>query len=110
MGLLAMVLLVLSQRIKEIGIRKVLGASVSGILLLVAKDFLGLVLIATLIASPIAWYAMNLWLASFAYRIQIGWTIFLMAGMLAVAIALITIGVQTVRAAVSNPVDALRTE
>jgi ABC-type antimicrobial peptide transport system permease subunit len=110
MGLLAMVLLILSQRIKEIGIRKVLGASVSGIVMMIARDFLVLVGIATLIASPVAWYAMNQWLQSFAYRVDIGWVIFPVAGLLAVVIAMVTVSFQTIRAAVCNPADALRTE
>ena len=110
MGLLAMVILIISQRTKEIGIRKVLGASVATIVTLVAKDFLLLVLIATIIASPIAWYAMNQWLESFAYRISIGWYIFLAAGFVALLIALITISIQTIKAAMANPVKSLRTE
>jgi putative ABC transport system permease protein len=110
MGLLAMVILIISQRTKEIGIRKVLGASISTIVMLVAKDFLVLVLIATIIASPIAWYAMNKWLQSFAYRISIGWYIFLAAGLLAVLIALITVSFQAIKAAIANPVKSLRTE
>jgi ABC-type antimicrobial peptide transport system permease subunit len=110
MGLLAMVILIISQRVKEIGIRKVLGASVGSIILLVAKDFMFLVLIATLIASPVAWYAMNQWLQSFAYRITIGWFIFLEAGILAVLIALITVSFQAIKAAMANPVKSLRSE
>ncbi|HLK31239.1 MAG TPA: ABC transporter permease [Puia sp.] len=110
MGLLAMVILIISQRTKEIGIRKVLGASVGTIVMLVAKDFLLLVLVATIIASPIAYYAMNKWLQSFAYRISIGWYIFLAAGFLALLIALITISIQSIKAALANPVKSLRTE
>jgi len=110
MGLLAMVILILSQRMREIGIRKVLGASVSTIVMLVARDFLVLVCLATVIASPIAWYAMNKWLASFAYRIEIGWYVFLAAGLLALVITLLTISLQAIKAAVANPVKALRTE
>jgi ABC-type antimicrobial peptide transport system permease subunit len=110
MGLLAMVILIISQRTKEIGIRKILGASVTTIVALVAKDFLLLVLIATIIASPIAWYAMNKWLESFAYKINIGWYIFLAAGFLALLIALITISIQSIKAAMANPVKSLRTE
>jgi len=110
MGLLAMVILIISQRTKEIGIRKVLGASVGSIVTLVAKDFLILVLIATIIASPIAWYAMNQWLQSFAYRINIAWYIFLAAGVLSLIIALITISVQAIKAALVNPVKSLKTE
>ncbi|MBS1916753.1 MAG: ABC transporter permease [Bacteroidetes bacterium] len=110
LGLLAMVILIISQRTKEIGIRKVLGASVGSIVALVAKDFLILVLVATVIASPIAWYAMNQWLQSFAYRISIGWYIFLAAGILSIIIALITISIQAIKAALMNPVKSLRSE
>ena len=110
MGLLAMVILIISQRTKEIGIRKVLGASVRTIVMLVAKDFFVLVLAATIIASPIAWYAMNKWLQSFAYRISVGWYVFLAAGILAVMIALITVSFQAIKAAMANPVKSLRTE
>jgi putative ABC transport system permease protein len=107
-GLLAMVMLIITQRFKEIGIRKVLGASAKGIILIVAKDFLLLVGIATLIASPIAWYAMNQWLQGFVYRIDIEWYIFGMAGLLSMAIVLLTVGFQTLKAALANPVKALR--
>jgi putative ABC transport system permease protein len=110
MGLLAIVILIISQRTREIGIRKVLGASVGSIVMMVSKDFLGLVMIATLVASPIAWYAMNKWLVSFAYRIQIGWYIFLLAGLLATLIALVTVSFQAIKAALANPVKSLRTE
>lgn len=110
LGLFGLVALSIAERKKEIGIRKVLGASVGAIVALFSKNFLGLVLIATLIASPIAWYAMQQWLADFAYRIEIQWWIFLLAGLVAVGIALATIGVQGVRAALAKPVDALRDE
>jgi ABC-type antimicrobial peptide transport system permease subunit len=110
MGLLAMVILILSQRTREIGIRKVLGASVQSIVNLIAKDFILLVSMAILIAAPIAWYNMNKWLEDFAYHIQIGWWVFLFTGLLTILIALITISIQAIRAAFSNPVDSLRTE
>ena len=110
MGLLAMVILILSRRIREIGIRKVLGASLSSIILLVANDFMILVLVATLLAIPVAWYAMQQWLQGFAYRIHIEWYIFLTAGLLALAIVFVTIAMQTVRTAMANPVKSLRTE
>ncbi len=110
MGLLAMVILVISQRTKEIGIRKVLGAPVGTIVMLIAKDFLLLVFIAMLIASPVAWYAMHQWLQSFPYRIDIGWWIFLTAGLMAVMIALITVSYQAIRAAIAKPVKSLKNE
>jgi putative ABC transport system permease protein len=97
-------------RTKEIGVRKVLGASVSGIIRLLAKDFLKLVLIAIVIATPIAWYLMNAWLRDFAYKINIGWIVFAIAGLAAVIIALITISYQAIKAAVANPVESLRSE
>jgi putative ABC transport system permease protein len=97
-------------RRKEIGIRKVLGAHVIGIVILLSKDFLKLVIIGLAIAAPIAWYAMNRWLEDFAYRIEIGWWVFALAGGLALVIALLTVSVQAVRAALANPVEALRYE
>lgn len=110
MGLFAIALLVILQRTKEIGIRKVLGASVPHIVGLVSKDFLVLVLIAIVIATPIAWYAMNSWLQSFYYRINISWWVFAIAGILALLIAFITLSLQSVKAAMKNPVNALRSE
>jgi putative ABC transport system permease protein len=98
------------QRIKEIGIRKVLGASVGSIVSMLSKDFLKLVLIAALVAFPIAWWAMHNWLQDFAYHINISWWIFVVAGGVAVLIALITISFQAVKAAIRNPVKSLRTE
>ncbi len=109
-GLLAMVLLIIQQRVKEIGVRKVLGASVPGISVLIAKDFLLLVLIAVLIASPIAWVAMNKWLQGFAYRMEIHWWMFLLVAIAALTIALLTISINTIKAAMQNPVKSLRTE
>lgn len=110
LGLLGLSLFATAQRTKEIGVRKVLGASVSNIVVLLSKDFIKLVLIAFLIASPVAWYIMHNWLNDFAYRINISWWIFFAAGLLAVMIALITISFQAIRAAVANPVKSLRTE
>jgi Predicted ABC-type transport system involved in lysophospholipase L1 biosynthesis, permease component len=98
------------QRTKEIGIRKVLGASVTGIVTLLSKDFLKLVIIGIVIASPIAWWAMNKWLQDFAYRVHISWIVFAVAAIAALLIALLTVSFQAIKAAVSNPVKSLRTE
>ena len=110
LGLFGLVTYAAEQRIKEIGVRKVLGASVGGIVAMLSKDFAKLVLIASLIAFPIAWWAMNKWLQSFAYRINISWWVFVVAGLTAITIALITVSVQAIRAAIANPVKSLRTE
>jgi putative ABC transport system permease protein len=93
-----------------VGIRKVLGASVTNIIGLLSKDFLKLVIIALLIAIPLAWYFMHNWLQDFAYRINIGWWVFAITGFAAVSIALITVSFQAIKAAISNPVKSLRTE
>jgi putative ABC transport system permease protein len=98
------------QRRKEIGIRKVLGASVTGVTALLSKDFLQLVFLAILIAFPIAWLLMNKWLEDFVYRITISWWMFVVAGIATVLIALITVSFQAIKAAISNPVKSLRTE
>ena len=110
LGLFGLASYMAETRTREIGIRKVLGASVAGIAGLMARDFVKLVLIAVVIASPIAWYAMTRWLDGFDYRIHLGAWIFLAAGGLAVAIALATVSYQAVRAALSNPVKSLRSE
>ena len=110
MGLLAMVLLIIQQRVKEIGVRKVLGASVKNIAALISKDFLILVLIAVMIATPLSWFAMNAWLQGFPYRIEIQLWMFALVALVAVLIALLTISVNTVKAAMQNPVKSLRTE
>ena len=110
LGLLGLAALAAVNRTKEIGIRKVLGASLSGIVGLLSRDFLKLVLLAILIAAPLAWYVMHKWLQDFAYRISIGWQVFLITGALALLIAFITIGSQAIRVALSNPVKSLRTE
>jgi putative ABC transport system permease protein len=110
LGLLGLSLFATMQRTKEIGVRKVLGASVGNIIVLLSADFVRLVIVAILIATPIAWYIMHRWLQDFAYRIDIGWWVFVVAGLLAVAIALATISWQAARAAYSNPVKALRSE
>ena len=110
LGLLGLSLFATAQRTKEIGVRKVLGASISNILVLISRDFIKLVLIAAVIAFPFAWWVMHKWLQDFAYRINISWWIFLGAGLLAVIIALATISFQAIRAAIANPVKSLRTE
>jgi putative ABC transport system permease protein len=110
LGLFALAAYTAEQRTKEIGIRKVLGASVAGIIAMLTKDFLKLVIISILIASPLAYLAMNKWLQDYAYRIQIEWWIFLIAGLVAVLIAIITISFQAIKAALANPVKSLRAE
>ncbi|HLA58512.1 MAG TPA: FtsX-like permease family protein, partial [Puia sp.] len=110
LGLSGLSILTSTQRTKEIGIRKVLGASVTGIMLLLSGDFIKLVLLAIIIASPVAWYIMHLWLQDFAYRVNISWWIFVSAGLLSLMIALLVIGFQTVRSAIANPANSLRTE
>ncbi len=110
LGLFGLAAFSAEQRKKEIGVRKVLGASVTGIVQLLSKEFLKLVAISILIATPIAWWAMNKWLQSFVYRVTISWWMFALAGAIAVAIALITVSFQSIKAAVSNPVKSLRTE
>ena len=110
LGLLGLSLFSITQRVKEVGVRKVLGASVSSIVILLSKDFIKLVLISFVIASPLAYYVMHLWLHDFAYRITIGWGLFALTGMLAVLVALVTISFQAISAALANPVKSLRTE
>ncbi|MEO6252366.1 MAG: ABC transporter permease [Ferruginibacter sp.] len=110
LGLFGLAALAAVNRTKEIGIRKVLGASMSGIIALLSKDFLKLVIIAIIIAIPLAWYFMHNWLQDFAYRIDIGWLVFAATGILAVLIALATISFQAIKAAVANPVKSLRNE
>lgn len=110
LGLYGLISYAASQKIKEIGIRKVLGASVQGIVILMTKDFLKLILLAFIIAIPIAWYAMQSWLQDFVYRINITWWMFTIAGATALVIALLTVSVRAIQAAVANPVKSLRTE
>ena len=110
LGVFGLVVHTTSLRVKEIGIRKVLGASVSSIVRLLSAGFVKLVLIAIVIASPLAWWAMNKWLEDFAYRIDIQWWMFAAAGLVAVVIALVTVGWQAARAATANPVESLRDE
>ena len=110
MGLFAIALLMIEQRIKEIGVRKSLGASVQSIVKMLSKDFLKLVFVSIVIATPIAWYAMNNWLKDFAYHIDIQWWVFVLTGLLAIIIALLTVSYQSIRAALMNPVKSLRSE
>ena len=110
LGLFGLATFTAEQRTKEIGVRKVLGASVGSIVGLLSQDFLKLVLIALVLASPIAWYTMNRWLQNFAYRIDISWWVFALAGLLAVGIALLTVSFQSIKAALMNPVKSLRSE
>ncbi|HEX9957125.1 MAG TPA: ABC transporter permease [Fibrella sp.] len=110
LGLFGLAMFTAEQRTKEIGVRKVLGASVPSIVALLSKDFLRLVLISILIASPVAWYAMSQWLKDFVYRIEIEWWVFALAGTLSVAIALLTVSFQSIKAALMDPVTSLRSE
>lgn len=110
LGLFGLATFTAEQRTKEIGIRKVLGASVSGLVALLSKDFLRLVLIAVIIASPLAWWAMHKWLQNFAYQTSISWQVFALTAIIAVAIAFVTISFQAIKAAIVNPVKSLRTE
>ena len=110
LGLLGLVTYNTERRTKEIGIRKVLGASVQTIVGLLTKDFVILILISLLIASPIAWYFMDQWLDNFVYQIQLQWWVFVLAGITAVILAFVSVGWQAARAAVANPVQSLRNE
>ena len=110
LGLFGLATYIAEQRTKEIGVRKVLGATVNNIVMMLSRDFLILIIIASLIAFPIAWWAMYKWLQDFEYRIGVGWWIFILSGFIAILVALFTISFQAVRAAVSNPVKSLRAE
>ena len=110
LGLLGLAAYTAQVRTREIGVRKVLGASVSEIIRLLATDFVKLVLVAIVIATPVAWYAMNKWLEGFAYKTTISWAVFLLSGVIAVFIAFATISFQSIKAALANPVKSLRTE
>jgi putative ABC transport system permease protein len=110
LGLFGLAAFTIAQRIKEIGVRKVIGASIASILTLLSKDFLKLVFIAVCIASPVAWFVVNRWLQNFAYHIRINWFTFILVGLCAMLIALITVGFQAIKAAIANPVKSLRTE
>jgi len=110
LGLFALSAFMAEQRSKEIGIRKVLGATVSNITALLSIDFVKLVLIAIAIATPIAWYGMYKWLQDFAYQVPLSWWIFVLSGFMAIAIALFTVSFQSIKAALMNPVRSLRSE
>ena len=110
LGLFGLSAFTAEQRTKEMGIRKVLGASVTSIVTLLSKDFLKLVALAFVIAAPLAWYAVNQWLRNFEYKVPVGWTTFALAGGLALLIALLTVSFQSIKAALTNPVKSLRSE
>jgi putative ABC transport system permease protein len=110
LGLFGLAAFAAEQRTKEIGIRKVLGASISNIIGMLSKDFLKLVIVAALIAFPVAWWAMHTWLQDFAFRVNISWWVFVLAGAAAVLIAIVTVSFQAIKAALANPVKALKTE
>ena len=110
LGLFGLASFTAEQRTKEIGIRKVLGSSTGSIVMLLSKDFALLVLIAIVLASPIAWYGMERWLQDFAYRTDLSWWVFAVAGASAMAIALLTVSFQALRAASLDPVKALQTQ
>jgi len=110
MGLFGLAAYTAERRKKEVGIRKVLGASVEGMVILLSRDFIILVLLSILIASPLAWMFMNRWLQDFAYRIQMSGWVFLIAGLLAILIAFFTVSFQAIKVALNNPVNSLRSE
>ena len=110
LGLFGLAAFTAEQRTKEIGIRKVLGSSVSKIVILISKEFIKLVILANILAWPVAYFAINKWLQSFAYRINIGLLAFVIATALALTIALITVSFQAIKAATANPVDSLKYE
>jgi len=110
MGLLGLVMYTTTLRTKEIGVRKILGASVSHIVSILSRDFIQLVIIASFIAVPITWYTMHKWLDNFAYKTPVQWWLFLLSALFMMAIALVTLSIQTFRAANANPVESLRSE
>jgi ABC-type antimicrobial peptide transport system permease subunit len=110
LGLFGLAAYMTSKRVKEIGVRKVLGASVLRITTLLTKEFLALVVLAIVIATPIAWYTMSIWLNDFSYRVDLQWWIFALAGAAAILLSLMTVSYQAIRAAIANPVKSLRTE
>jgi putative ABC transport system permease protein len=110
LGLFGLTSYIVQQRIKEIGIRKVLGASISGIVVLISSGFIRLVAISFVISFPLAWWAMGMWLKDFVYRIDISWQVFTIAGLSVVTVTLLTVGFQAIKAALMNPVKSLKTE
>jgi putative ABC transport system permease protein len=110
LGLFGLATFSAEQRTKEIGVRKVLGASVGNVISLLSKEFLKLVFIAIVIASPVTWFVMNKWLQDFAYRTNISWLVFVITAVIAIGIAVLTISFQAIKAALANPVKSLRTE
>jgi len=110
LGLFGLATFTAEQRTKEIGIRKILGASVTGIATLLSKEFLQLVLLAIVIATPLAWWAASNWLSGFVFRTPLQWSVFALAGIAALLIALLTVSARAIKAALSNPVKSLRTE
>ncbi len=110
LGLFGLAAFIAEQKTKEIGIRKVLGASIPNIVMLLSGNFIRLVLLSVVIAIPVSWWLMNSWLQDFAYRISIGWTVFVLAGVTVLTIALLTVSFQAIKAAMTNPVKALRSE
>jgi len=110
LGLFGLSIFTSESRAKEVGIRKVLGASVHSIFVLLTRDFISLIMIAFVVATPVAWWAMNNWLQNFAYRVEISWWIFAIAGLAAIMIALITVSFQAIKSAIANPVSSLRSE
>ncbi|MEI3797315.1 MULTISPECIES: ABC transporter permease [unclassified Chitinophaga] len=110
LGVFGLITYAAEQRTREIGIRKVLGASVTGIVAMLSKDFLKLVLVAIVIASPLAWYMMSRWLQNFAYQVKMNWTIFVLAAFIAIAITILTVSYRAIRAATANPVNSLKAE
>ncbi len=110
MGLFGIASIIIRQRVKEIGVRKVLGASVNSIITLVSKEFLKPVIVAFLIAVPIGWWLMSAWLQNYAYRVKVEWWVFAIAGATAILITMITVSIQSIKAAIANPVESLRTE
>jgi ABC-type antimicrobial peptide transport system permease subunit len=110
LGLLGLVIFITNKRVKEIGIRKVLGASVAQIVTLISRDFMKLLLLAFIIATPIAWWQTHSWLQNFAYHTGLSWWVFLISGLIMIALSLFILSVRAVGAAMANPVKALRTE
>jgi len=110
LGLFGLATFTAQVKIKEIGIRKVLGASIAGIIQLIGKDFLKLIIIAIILSIPLSWWMMNKWLQGFAYRVDISWWVFVLSAIIAILTAILSVSFQSYRAAIANPVKSLRTE